>query len=176
MERKTARAGCKKMQAVLEKTSELEPGNAADDFKIDYRATARDVLNRVQQEFATREIEQKVKLGFENERAHNQLNAVEAAKVEETKAPSSLSSKLNVISGQTLGMLPQGSKTQSIISGHQVTRNLSEPSEFTLMQLDIYADYLRQAEPRTESRAVRALLTTGGTRTVKHHRRYVEVC
>ena len=96
--------------------------------------------------------------------------------VEETKAPSSLSSKLNVISGQTLGMLPQGSKTQSIISGHQVTRNLSEPSEFTLMQLDIYADYLRQAEPRTESRAVRALLTTGATRTVKHHRCYVEVC
>ena len=62
MERKTARAGYKKMQAVLEKTSELEPGNAADDFKIDYRATARDVLDRVQQESATREIEQKSSL------------------------------------------------------------------------------------------------------------------
>ena len=63
-------------------------------------------------------------------------------------------------------MVPQGSKIQSIISvaGHQVIRNLSEPSEFTLMHLDTYADYLRQVEPRTESRAVRALLTTGGPR------------
>ena len=60
--------------------------------------------------------------------------------------------------------MPQGSIIQSIISvaGHQVIRNLSEPSEFTLMHLDTYADYLRQVEPRSESRAVRALLTTGG--------------
>ena len=74
-------------------------------------------------------------------------------------------------------MAPQGKKIQSIISvaGHQVIRNLSEPSEFTLMHLDTYADYLRQVEPRTESRAVRALLTTGGPRMKKLHGRYLEV-
>ena len=85
--------------------------------------------------------------------------------------------KLNVISGQMFGMVPQGSKTQSIFSvaGHQVIRNLSEPSEFTLMHLDTYANYLRQVEPRTESRAVRALLTTGGPRIKKLHGRYIEV-
>ena len=84
--------------------------------------------------------------------------------------------KLNVISGQTFGMVPQGSRMQSIsVAGHQVIRNLSEPSEFTMMHLDTYSDYLRQVEPRTESRAVRALLTTGGPRTKKLHRRYVEV-
>ena len=106
-----------------------------------------------------------------------QLNTFEATEVEETKAPSSLSMKLNVISGQRFVMVPQGSKIQSIISvaGHQVIRNLSEPSEFTLMHLDTYADYLRQVEPRTESRAVRALLTTGGSRTKKLHGRYLEV-
>ena len=73
--------------------------------------------------------------------------------------------------------MPQGSKIQSIISvaGHQVIINLSEPSEFTLMHLDTYADYLRQLEPRTESRAVRALLTMGGPRIKKLHGRYVEV-
>ena len=43
------------------------------------------------------------------------------------------------------------------------------------MHLDTYADYLRQVEPRTESRAVRALLTTGGPRIKKFHGRYVEV-
>ena len=44
-----------------------------------------------------------------------------------------------------------------------------------MMHLDTYADYLRQVKPRTESRAVRALLTTGGPRTKKLDGRYVEV-
>ena len=43
------------------------------------------------------------------------------------------------------------------------------------MHLDTYADYLRQLEPRTESRAVRALLNMGGARMKKLHARYVEV-
>ena len=167
----------KKMQAVIEETREPEPATAAHDFKIDYKAAARDALNRVQQELVTKEIEQKVKLELENEKLQEQLNTFEATEFEETKAPSSLSMKLNVISGQRFGMVPQGSKIQSIISvaGHQVIRNLSEPSEFTLMHLDTYADYLRQVEPRTESRAVRALLTTGGPRMKKLHGRYLEV-
>ena len=38
----------KKMQAVTEETCETEPVTAADDFKIDYRAAARDALNKVQ--------------------------------------------------------------------------------------------------------------------------------
>ena len=118
-----------------------------------------------------------MKLELENEKLQEKLNAFEASEVEETKGTSSLSMKLNVISGQRFGMAPQGSKIQSIISiaGHQVIRNLSEPSEFTLMHLDTYADYLRHVEPRTESRAVRALLTTGGPRIKKLHGRYVEV-
>ena len=150
---------------------------AADDFKIDYRAATMDALNRVQQELVTKEIEQKVKLELENKKLQEKLNTFEATEVEETKAPSSLSMKLNVISGQRFGMVPQGSKIQSIISvaGHLVIGNLSEPSEFTLMHLDTYADYLRQVEPRTELREVRALLKTGGPRTKKLHGRFVEV-
>ena len=167
----------KKMQAVTEETREPGPATAADDFKIDYKAAARDALNRVQQELVTKEIEQKVKLELENEKLQEQLNTFEATEFEETEAPSSLSMKLNVISGQRFGMVPQGSKIQSIISvaGHQVIKNLDEPSEFTLMHLDTYADYLRQVEPRTESRAVRALLTTDGPRMKKLHGRYLEV-
>ena len=167
----------KKMQAVTEETCELEPVTAADDFKIDYRVAAKDALNRVQQELVTKEIEQKVKLELEDEKLQERLNTFEATEVEETKAPSSLSMKLNVISGQRFGMVPQGSKIQSIISvaGHQVIRSLSDPLEFILMHLDTYADYLRQVEPRTESRAVRALLETGGPRIKKLQERYVEV-
>ena len=154
----------KKMQAVAEEICEPEPVIALNYFKIEYRAAAR-----VQQELVTKKIEQKVKLEVEIEKFQKRLNAFEASEVEETKASSSWSMKLNVISGQKFGMVPQGSKIQSIISvaGHQVIRKLSELSEFTLMHLDIHADYLRQVEPRTESRAVRALLTTGGPRIKK---------
>ena len=141
------------MQAVTEKTCEQEPVTAVDDFKIDYRAAARDALNRVQQELVTKDIEQKVKLELENEKLQEKLNTFEATEVEETKAPSSLSMKLILISRQRF--VPQGSKIQSIISvaGHQVNRNLSEPSEITLMHLGTYADYLREVEPGTESRS-----------------------
>ena len=104
------------MQAVTEETCEQQPVTAADDFMIDYRAATRDALNRVQQELVTNEIEQKVKLELENEKLQEKLNTFEATEVEETKAPSSLSIKLNVISGQRFGMVPQGSKIQSIIS------------------------------------------------------------
>ena len=55
----------------------------------------------------TKEIEQKVKLELENKKLQEQLNTFEATEFEETKAPSSLSMKLNVISGQRFGMVPQ---------------------------------------------------------------------
>ena len=44
-----------------------------------------------------------------------------------------------------------------------------------MMHLNTYADYMRQVEPLTESRAVRALLTTGGPRIKKLYGSYVEV-
>ena len=105
---------------------ELEPGTAADIFKREYRAAARDALNRVQQELVTREIEQNVKLELESEKTQEKPNSSEASDVEESRAPISLRMELIVISGQTFGMVPQGSKIQSIISvaGHQVIRKL----------------------------------------------------
>ena len=85
--------------------------------------------------------------------------------MQEKKAPSSFSMKLNVISGQSI----------ISVAEHQVIRNLIEPSELTMMHLDTYADYLRPAEPRTQLRALVALLTTVGTRIMKFHGRYVEI-
>ena len=65
----------KKMQAVMEEIREPELVTAADNFKIDYKAAARDALYRVQQELVTKEIEQKVKLDLENEKTQERLNA-----------------------------------------------------------------------------------------------------
>ena len=53
-----------------------------------------------------KEIKQKVKLELENWKLQEQLNTFEATEVEGTKTPSSLSMKLNVISGQRFGMVP----------------------------------------------------------------------
>ena len=66
----------KKMQAVLEETSDPEPETEAINFKIDYTAAARDALKRTQQELSTREREQKVKLEPEDEIFQDQLNAL----------------------------------------------------------------------------------------------------
>ena len=65
----------KKLQAVTEEIIEPELVTAVDDFKIDYRAAARDDLKRVQQELVTKQIEQKVKLELKNEKTQERLNA-----------------------------------------------------------------------------------------------------
>ena len=83
----------KKMQAVTEETCEPEPVTAADDIKIDYRAAARDALNRVQQELVTKKIDQKVKLELENEKLQEKLNTFEATEVEEKAAEIKILSK-----------------------------------------------------------------------------------
>ena len=61
---------------------------AADDFKIDYRAAARDALSRVRQELVSKEIEQKVKLELENEKLQDstkRLRGIRGRKNKSTK-------------------------------------------------------------------------------------------
>ena len=60
-------------------------------------------------------------------------------------------------------------------SGLHVVKNLSDPSEITLIQLDIYADYLREKDPKLDSRVVRALLTTSGSRLMRVEGHFIEV-
>ena len=61
------------------------------------------------------------------------------------------------------------------VAGHQVVKNLSKPSVITLVHLNIYANYLRKNDPKLDSRAVRALLTTGGPRLMRVDGHYFEV-
>ena len=74
-------------------------------------------------------------------------------------------------------MTREGLKSMSIISiaGHQVAKNLSQLSEITLVHLDIYVDYLREKDPKFDSRALRALLTTGSPRLMKIDGRHIDV-
>ena len=56
-----------------------------------------------------------------------------------------------------------------------MVKNLSEPSEITLVHLYIYADNLTEKEPKLDSRAVRALLKTGGPRLMRVDGHYIQV-
>ena len=78
---------------------------------------------------------------------------------------------LKMVTGKPFGITKIGAMIISIITvgGHEVTRNLSEHSDQTVMHIDAYADYLSAT-----SRALRALLTRGGSKSVRVDNRYTE--
>ena len=149
--------------------SSLE-AESAGPLKVDYGLATRTALQNVQQELATKEVEQWVRSELESFDFLEKFDILgKTAKEEGKQEPRKPGQNLIVISGKTFGMTKEGTKIMSIISiaGHQVVKNLSEPSEITLVYLDIYADYLREKDPKLDSRAVRALLTTGGPRLMR---------
>ena len=83
---------------------------------------------------------------------------------------------LKMVTGKPFGITKIGARIMSIITvgGHEVTRNLSEPSDQTVMYIDVYADYLSAISPQTPSRALRALLTRGGSKSVRIDNRSTE--
>ena len=156
--------------------SSLE-AESAGPLKVDYGLAARTALQNVKQELATKQFEQWVRSELESTDLREKFDILSKTTKEETQEPRKQRLKLNVISGRIFGMTKEGTKIMSIISvaGHQVVKNLSEPSEITLVHLDIYADYLREKDPKLDSRAVRALLTTGGPRLMRVDGHYIEV-
>ena len=83
---------------------------------------------------------------------------------------------LKLVTGKPFGITKIGARILSIITvgGHKVTRNLSEPSDQTTMHVDVYADYLSAVSRQTTSRAVRALLTRGSSKSVRVDNRCTE--
>ena len=125
-----------------------------------------------------KEVEQWVRSELESKDLRERIDILgKTTKEEDKQEPRKPGLKLNVISGKTVGMTKERTKIMSTISvaGHQMVKNLSEPFEITLVHLDIYADYLREKDPKLDSRAVRALLTTGGPRLMRVDGHYIEV-
>ena len=83
---------------------------------------------------------------------------------------------LKMVTGKPFGITKIGARIMSIITveGHEVTRKLSEPSDQTTMHIDVYVDYLSAISPQTTSKALRALLTRGGSKSVRVENRYTE--
>ena len=107
---------------------------------MEYDLPARTALQNVQQELATKEVEQWVRSEKENTELREKLDILgRLTKADDNQEPRKQGLKLNVISGKTFGMTRERTKIMSIIpvAGHQVVSNLSEPSEITLVHLDI---------------------------------------
>ena len=166
----------KTVKAVTQVNSAIE-ATARNALEINYEKAASEAINKVKQDLATKEIEQRLKQEIDRQRLNETLSC--SVPVPETVAGSTKSGNCNTLKMMTVkpfGITKIGARIMSIITvgGHEVTRNLSEPSDQTIMHIDVYADYLSAISPQTTSRALRALLTRGGSKSVRVDNRYTE--
>ena len=131
----------------------------------------------MKQDLATKEIEQRLKQEIERQKMNEILSTTRPeAETLENLVNRSNCNTLKMLTGKPFGITKIGARIMSrtTVGGHEVTRNLSEPSDQTVMHIDVYADYLRTISPQTRSRALRALLTRGGGKSTRIDNRYTE--
>ena len=156
------------MKAVTQCNSAVE-ATAKNTQEIDYEKAAEEAINKVKQDLTAKEI-QRQKM---NEALSCSQTIPEAA---EGSTKNGNCNTVKMVTGKPFGITKIGARIMSIITvgGHEVTRNLSEPSDQTIMHIDVYADYLSCIRPQTTSRALRALLTREGSKSVRVDNRYTE--
>ena len=151
----------KTVKAVTQCNSAVE-ATAKNAPEIDYEKAAAEAINKVKQDLAAKEIEQRLQQEIEKQNFNKALTGSKPAP--EAASGSTRTGNCNtvkMVTGKPFGISKIGARIMSIITmgGHEVTRNLSEPSDQTIMHIDVYADYLSLIIPQTTSRALRALLT-----------------
>ena len=166
----------KTVKAVKQVNSAME-ATARNGLEINYEKAASEAINKLKQDLATKEIEQLLKQEIDRQRLNETLSC--SVPVPEAVAGSTKSGNCNtlkMVTGKPFGKTKIGARIMSIITvgGHEVTRNLSEPSDQTIMHIDVYADYLSAISTHMTSRALRALLTRGGSKSVRVDNRYTE--
>ena len=166
----------KTVKAVKQVNSAME-ATARNGLEINYEKAASEAINKLKQDLATKEIEQRLKQEIDRQRLNETLSC--SVPVPEAVAGSTKSGNCNtlkIVTGKPFGKTKIGARIMSIITvgGHEVTRNLSEPSDQTIMHIDVYADYLSAISTHMTSRALRALLTRGGSKSVRVDNRYTE--
>ena len=164
------------MKAVTQANNAIE-GTAKNALEINYEKAASEAINKVKQDLATKEIEQRLKQEIDRQRLNETLSC--SVPVPEAVAGSKKSGNCNtlrMVTGKPFGITKIGARIMSIITvgGHEVTKNLSEPSDQTVLHIDVYADYLSAISPQTTSGALRALLTRGGSKSIRVDNRYTE--
>ena len=176
LETPSAELPTKTVKAVKQINSEIE-ATARNALEINYEKAAAEAINKVKQDLAAKEIEQRLKQEIERQKLNEALGCSQS--IPEVVAGSTKNGNSNtvkMVTGKPFGITKIGARIMSIITvgGHEVTRNLSEPSDQTIMHIDVYADCLSGISPQTTSRALRALLTRGGSKSVRVDNRYTE--
>ena len=166
----------KTVKALTQVNSAIE-ATARNALDINFEKATAEAMNKVKQDLAVKEIEQRLKQEIDRQKLNEALACSQS--IPEAVAGSTKSGNFNtvkMVTGKPFGITKIGARILSIITvgGHEVTRNLSEPSDQTKMPIDVYADYLRGISPQTTSRALRALLTRGGSKSVRVDNRYTE--
>ena len=166
----------KTVKAVTHVNGAIESA-AGNSLEINYEKAATEAIAKVKQDLTAKEIEQRLKLEIERQ---NFKEALTGSNPTPEAVPGSIKTgncnTVKMVTGKPFGISKIGARIMSIITvgGHEVTRNLSEPSDQTIMHIDVYADYLSCISPQTTSRALRALLTRGGSKSVRVDNRYTE--
>ena len=176
LETPSAELPTKTVKAVTQVNSAIE-AMARNAIEINYEKAAAQAINKVKQDLAAKKIEQRLKQEIERQKMNEALGCSQS--IPEAVAGSTKSGNCNtvkMVTGKPFGITKIGARIMSIITvgGHEVTRNLSEPSDQTIMHIDVYANYLSGISPQTTSRALRALLTRGGSNSVRVDNRYTE--
>ena len=117
----------------------------------------------MKQDLTTKEIEQRLKQEIEKQRLNETLCMTRPeSETGENSMSRSNCNTLKMGTGEPLGITKIGARFMSIITvgGHEVSRNLSEPSDQTIMRIYMYADYLSAISRQTPFSALRALLTS----------------
>ena len=145
-------------------------------LEINYERAAAEAINKVKQDLDTKEIGQRLKQEIERQKLNETLGGLVPKPEPDVGATNSGNCiTLKIVTGKPFGITKIGARVMSIITvgSHEVTRNLSEPSDQTIMHIE--ADYVSAISPRTTSRAVRSLLTRGGSKSVRVENRYTRL-
>ena len=130
------------MKAVVQVKNAIEAENR-NPLEINYEKAAAEVINKVKQDLATKEIEQRLKQEIERQKLNETLSLsipMPESKVGATKSGNC--NTLKTVTGKPFGITKIGARIMSIITVgcQEATRNLSELSDQTIMHIDVYAD------------------------------------
>ena len=148
-----------------------------NSIEINYEQAAAEAINKVKQDLATKEVEQRLKREIEKQRLIETLCMTKPEpEIRVNSMSRSNCNTLKLLTRKPFGITKNGARIMSMITvgGHEVTRNLSEPSDQTVLHIDVYADYLSAISTQTPSRALRALISSGGSKSVRIVNRYTD--
>ena len=116
---------------------------------MNYEKAAAEAINKVKPDLASKEIEQRLKQEIEKQKLNETLGwSVPVPEAVAWSTKSGNCNTLKMVTGKSFGVTKIGARIMSEITvgGHEVTRNLSEPSDQTIMHIDVYA-HTRLLEP-----------------------------